>query len=177
MCRAWHGLHSSTLHRIVTSFTVHSSHCIAPHRIATWCIASILFVGIAYRFVQYSMATQSIGSHRLASPCIAHAQHRSCITSYHIESPRSGSHHIIPLWHRIASHRTASSHIRTVWQRSACIGSDRIASHRIAHVQHRIASHVHCCPKQGLSAHRSVKSFASVQVRQRQQCALCARTC
>ena len=84
------------------------------------------------------MATQSIGSHRLTSPCIAHAQHRSCITSYHIESPRSASHHIVSLWHRIASHRIASYPIRTVWQRSAL---DRIASHRIALYRPRTASH------------------------------------
>ena len=95
------------------------------------------------------MATQSIGSHRLTSPCIAHAQHRSCITSYHIESPRSASHHIVSLWHCIASHRIASYPIRTVWQRSALdrIGSHRIASHRPRTASHRIASHriaYHC---------------------------------
>ena len=84
------------------------------------------------------MATQSIGSHHLAPPFIAHAQHHSCITSYHTEAPYSASHHIIALWHRTASH-----HILFVQYGNAAhwIVSYRITSHCTTHTQHRIALH------------------------------------
>ena len=133
MCRAWHGLHSSISHRIVTSFIVHSSHCIAPHRIATWCIASILFVCIAYRFVQYGNA-----KHWIASPRPALYRPRTASLVHHILSHRIASLCLTSYRFALRSHRIASYPIRTVWQRSAL---DRIASHRIIPPTHSIASH------------------------------------
>ena len=125
--------HSNALHR--TQFAL---HCIAPHRIATWCIASILFVCITYRFVQYGNAEHWIASPHLTlyRPRTASLMHH--ILSHRIASLRLTSYRFALASHRIASHRIVSYSYSMATQR---IGSHRIASHRIASPTHSIASH------------------------------------
>ena len=125
--------HSNALHR--TQFAL---HCIAPHRIATWCIASILFVCITYRFVQYGNAEHWIASPHLTlyRPRTASLVHH--ILSHRIASLRLTSYRFALASHRIASHRIVSYSYSMATQR---IGSHRIASHRIVSPTHSIASH------------------------------------
>ena len=90
--------HSTSYHNVChcSLFALH-----APHRIAMWRIASILFVRIAYRFMQYGNA-----EHWIASPHLA------------LYRPRAALH--ARASHLITLSRLALAHSRSVSRVSLC---------------------------------------------------------
>ena len=147
---AWPSWQHTTSHRNVFHRTQFALHRTTSHCIYSLCTHSSLLCTVQYgntahwialhRVASYPpcMATQQIGSHRIASPhishaapCIIHTEHRLIITSYHIEPHHFASHRFALASLHIALHRIAS----------CCTASHHIALHCIAHESHLTASH------------------------------------